>query len=156
MQILHRQNYKIYTTKITLLIILPAPFRIRVRRFVQFQIPQLDSFRQAELNLGCKMDEHIFTSGLEGDYDDIAEHLIVAVKTLQISRFIKHNRMVKLIDNLLIDNLFQQSKIHHHTEFWGVGVGLRRANHRYKQLITMTMKAAAFAVVIVQCVSRLK
>jgi hypothetical protein len=102
------------------------------------------------------MDEHIFAGRLEGDYDDVAEHLIVAVKTLQISRFAKHNRMVVLVDNLFVDNLFQQSKIHHHTALRTVGIGVRSANHRYKQLITMPVKAAAFAVVIVQCVSRLK
>jgi hypothetical protein len=100
------------------------------------------------------MQEHILARRLEGDNDDIAEHL--AAVAVEARLFVEDNRMVVLVDDFLIDNALQQPKIHHHTEFWGRRGRHRLANHRYKQLITMTVKAAALAVVIVERVSRLK
>ena len=94
------------------------------------------------------MYEHVLAGRLEGDDDGVAEYRVICVE-IKSWLLAQHDRMVETVYNLLVDNLFQQTEIHHHAAFWTVGVLFGIADDSHKKLVTVSVEMAALSIVVV-------
>ena len=103
------------------LVVVPEPFGKGGCRFVQTQRVELNALRQTLLNAVGEVGEHILARGAVVDHDHIAEMCREnASQVLFRVNILKYERVVEFRHNLLVDDSFQYSEIHHHATF-GIG-----------------------------------